>query len=42
MSDRKKRTVKWFDTFKGYGFIELEVTRYLFTFLKSMKKVTNL
>ena len=30
MSDRKTGTVKWFDTKKGYGFIELEGNRDVF------------
>ena len=30
MSDRKKGTVKWFDTKKGYGFIELEGNKDVF------------
>ena len=30
MSDRKTGTVKWFDTKKGYGFIELEGSKDIF------------
>ena len=30
MSDRKTGTVKWFDTKKGYGFIELEGNKDVF------------
>tara|TARA_Y100000996_G_scaffold104462_1_gene76498 strand:+ start:880 stop:1092 length:213 start_codon:yes stop_codon:yes gene_type:complete len=30
MSDRKQGTVKWFDTKKGYGFIELEGNKDVF------------
>ena len=30
MSDRKKGTVKWFDTKKGHGFIELEGNKDVF------------
>ena len=30
MSDRKTGTVKWFDTKKGYGFIELEGNKDIF------------
>ena len=30
MSDRKTGTVKWFDTKKGYGFIELEGSEDIF------------
>ena len=30
MSDKKTGTVKWFDTKKGYGFIELEGSKDIF------------